>query len=346
MLLRLYFCLHRHIVVVARRVKLLYAVRMTETNLSGIDRIELMQTFIRIVEAGSLSGAAARLGTSQPTISRRLQTLERLLGLKLLQRTTHIMKLTDDGERCYSHAKELVASWNAMEDDLRAATDEPRGLLRVLVPHAFGQDQLIKPLKDYLYRYPKMSVEWTLNDRRPDFIAEGIDCAIQVGAVTDPSVVAILLAEVPRIVVAAPELLNNKPLPTHPEQLLDFHWIALNSFYRNEVVLSHKTNGEIQRFSIEPQLSTDSLYALRNAALAGLGAGIASTWVISDDLAQGRLVHLAPDWHGLPLPIYLVYPHASFYPARLRAFLDIMRQAMPSLAGTQLPSKKSRSTPR
>ncbi len=346
MLLRLYFCLHRHIVVVARRVKLLYAVRMTETNLSGIDRIELMQTFIRIVEAGSLSGAAARLGTSQPTISRRLQTLERLLGLKLLQRTTHIMKLTDDGERCYSHAKELVASWNAMEDDLRGATDEPRGLLRVLVPHAFGQDQLIKPLKDYLYRYPKMSVEWMLNDRRPDFIAEGIDCAIQVGAVTDPSVVAILLAEVPRIVVAAPELLSNKPLPTHPEQLLDFHWIALNSFYRNEVVLSHKTNGEIQRFSIEPQLSTDSLYALRNAALAGLGAGIASTWVISDDLAQGRLVHLAPDWHGLPLPIYLVYPHASFYPARLRAFLDIMRQAMPSLAGTQLPSKKSRSTPR
>lgn len=332
--------------VVARRVKLLYAVRMTETNLSGIDRIELMQTFIRIVEAGSLSGAAARLGTSQPTISRRLQTLERLLGLKLLQRTTHIMKLTDDGERCYSHAKELVASWNTMEDDLRGATDEPRGLLRVLVPHAFGQDQLIKPLKDYLYRYPKMSVEWTLNDRRPDFIAEGIDCAIQVGAVTDPSVVAILLAEVPRIVVAAPELLSNKPLPTHPEQLLDFHWIALNSFYRNEVVLSHKTNGEIQRFSIEPQLSTDSLYALRNAALAGLGAGIASTWVISDDLAQGRLVHLAPDWHGLPLPIYLVYPHASFYPARLRAFLDIMRQAMPSLAGTQLPSKKSRSTPR
>ncbi|WP_145525090.1 LysR family transcriptional regulator [Yersinia rohdei] len=319
---------------------------MKEINLSSIDRIELMQTFIRIVEAGSLSGAATRLGTSQPTVSRRLQTLERLLGLKLLQRTTHIMKLTDDGERCYSHAKALVENWNAMEDDLRGATDQPRGLLRVLVPHAFGQDQLIKPLKDYLYRYPEMSVEWTLNDRRPDFIAEGIDCAIQVGAVTDPSVVAILLAEVPRIVVAAPELLNNKPLPTHPEQLLDFHWIALNSFYRNEVVLSHKTQGEIQRISIKPQLSTDSLYALRNAALAGLGAGIASTWVISDDLAQGRLVHLAPDWHGLPLPIYLVYPHASFYPARLRAFLDIMRQAMPSLAGTQLPSKKSRYTPR
>ncbi|MGT3338997.1 LysR family transcriptional regulator [Yersinia enterocolitica] len=315
---------------------------MTEPNLAGIDRIELMQTFIRIVEAGSLSAAAARLGTSQPTISCRLQTLERLLGLKLLQRTTHIMKLTDDGERCYSHAKQLVESWNTMEDDLRGATDEPRGLLRVLVPHAFGQDQLIKPLKDFLHQYPKISIEWMLNDRRPDFIAEGIDCAIQVGSVTDPSVVAILLAEVPRIVVAAPELLDNKPLPTHPEQLQDFHWLALNTFYRNEVVLSHKTNGEIHRFSIQPQLSTDSLYALRNAALTGLGAGIASTWVVNDDIKQGRLVHLTPDWLGLPLPIYLVYPHASYYPARLRAFLDIMRQAMPHLAGTQIPTKKLR----
>ncbi|HHG9984180.1 TPA: LysR family transcriptional regulator, partial [Yersinia enterocolitica] len=88
---------------------------MIEPSLIGIDRIELMQTFIRIVEAGSLSAAAARLGTSQPTISRRLQTLERLLGLKLLQRTTHVMKLTDDGERCYSHAKALVENWNRME---------------------------------------------------------------------------------------------------------------------------------------------------------------------------------------------------------------------------------------
>ncbi|MCW8113321.1 LysR family transcriptional regulator [Yersinia intermedia] len=317
---------------------------MIEPSLIGIDRIELMQTFIRIVEAGSLSAAAARLGTSQPTISRRLQTLERLLGLKLLQRTTHVMKLTDDGERCYSHAKALVENWNRMEDDLRAATDEPRGILRVLVPHAFGQDQLIKPLKDYLGRYPKMSVEWMLNDRRPDFIVEGIDCAIQVGAVTDPSVVAILLAEVPRIVVAAPELLNDKPLPLHPDQLQDLRWLALSSFYRNEVVLNHQTSGDIHRFSIQPQLSTDSLYALRNAALAGVGVGIASTWVVSEDLAQGRLVHLTPDWHGLPLPIYLVYPHASFYPARLRAFLDIMRHAMPSLAGTQPPAQQRKNT--
>ena len=85
----------------------------------GADRIELMQTFVRIVEAGSLSAAAKQLGTSQPTVSRRLQALERSLGIKLLQRSTHVMKLTEDGERCFAHAKALLDDWRAMEDDLR-----------------------------------------------------------------------------------------------------------------------------------------------------------------------------------------------------------------------------------
>lgn len=132
---------------------------MNKTQLPGIDRIELMQTFVRIVEAGSLSAAALRLATTQPTVSRRLQTLEKLLGLKLLQRTTHVMKLTEDGERCYAHARTLLESWQVIEDDLRGVTEEPQGVLRVLAPHAFGQDQLIAPLQSYLQRYPKMTVE-------------------------------------------------------------------------------------------------------------------------------------------------------------------------------------------
>ena len=101
-------------------------------------RFELMETFVRIVEAGSLSAAAAQLHTTQPTISRRLQALERSLGMRLLQRTTHTMRLTVDGERCFKRAKELLANWAAFEADLRGAQEEPDGLLRVAVPHAFG----------------------------------------------------------------------------------------------------------------------------------------------------------------------------------------------------------------
>lgn len=305
------------------------------------DRLALMQTFVTIVEAGSLSSAAAQLGTTQPTVSRRLQTLERVLGLALLQRSTHSMKLTVDGERCFERAKELLASWQAFESDLRGDGDEPEGTLRVLAPHAFGQQQLVGPLADYLRRYPRVSVEWLLRDGTPNFIAEGIDCAIQVGEVSDPSVVAIRLSEVPRIVVAAPSVLGGAAPPTHASQLAGLPWLALRTFYRNEIALTHAGSGERCRFEIRPRLSTDSLYALRSAALLGLGVCVASSWLLTEDLARQRLVQLTPQWQASPLPIHLVYPHARFYPARLRRFVELIRQAMPAVMGSVEPAAQA-----
>ncbi|MBS6034217.1 MAG: LysR family transcriptional regulator [Pantoea sp.] len=305
------------------------------SNPNTSDRIELMQTFIRIVESGSLSAAAAQLGTTQPTISRRLQTLEQRLGLKLILRTTHALKLTDDGERCYAQARQLLATWHALEDELTGASDDPVGTLRVRAPHAFGQDQLIAPLVDYLRRYPRLNIEWMLNDRTPDFMAENIDCAIQVGAPTDPSVVAILLAEVPGIVVASPGLLARHPPIEQVEQLRDLPWLALTSFYRNEVALQKIDDGQPVNLAITPRLSSDSLYAVRKAALAGMGAAIVSSWVVQQDLAEGRLVQLTPQWQAPPLPIWLTYPWASYYPARLQHFFTMIKAVMPQLAGTR-----------
>lgn len=295
----------------------------------GVDRIELMQTFVRIVETGSLSAAAEQLKTSQPTVSRRLQTLERTLGLRLLQRSTHVMKLTEDGERCFAHAKDLLDNWKAMEADLRGTQDEPEGTLRVLVPHALGQDQLIVPLVDYLNRFPGVSVEWLLHDRRPDFIAEGIDCAIQVGVVDNPSVVAIKLFELPRVVVASPALMQDRTFHFPVEELQTLPWLALRTFYRDEVEITRQADGQSHRFAIQPRMSTDSLYALRNAALSGLGACLASAWLVADDIEQGRLLHLVPEWRASPLPFYLVYPYARYYPARLRLFMETVRAMMP-----------------
>ena len=140
---------------------------MTNPVLPGSDRIDLMLSFLRIVEAGSLSAAAQQLGTSQPTMSRRLQALERLLGVKLLQRSTHGMQLTEEGQCCFEHARALVGHWQAMEADLRGPAVHPRGQLRVVVPHAYGQEQLVRPLAQYLRQFPEVSVEWMLIDRPP-----------------------------------------------------------------------------------------------------------------------------------------------------------------------------------
>ena len=296
-----------------------------------------MRTFIRIVESGSLSAAARQLETTQATISRRLQSLESLLGAKLILRSTHAMKLTDDGERCYQHARQVVDAWLAMEDELQLTDDQPVGTLRVRAPHAFGQEQLLMPLIGFLADHPQLSVEWMLNDKNVDFMSDNIDCAIRVGAEVDPATVSVLLAEVPRCTVASPELLAKYPTITHPQMMSTLPWIAISTFYQHDVTLRRQE--ESATFSLVPRLSTDSLYVAKNAALVGLGIAIVSSWTVEDDLAQGRLVELLPDWQAAALPVHLVYPWARYYPTRLRKFLDLMRDVMPKIAGMQLPGK-------
>jgi DNA-binding transcriptional LysR family regulator len=298
-----------------------------------VDRVLLLQTFVRIVEAGSLSAAAAQLGATQPTVSRRLQALEQWFGVRLLQRSTHSMKLTEDGLRCYEQARELLVGWQAFESDLRGAGDEPEGTLRVVAPHAFGQEQLVGPLARYLQQYPRVSVEWLLQDETRSMVAEGVDCAIQVGELSDPSVVAIRISEVKRIAVCAPSLAEARPLPADPSDLEALPWLALQTYYRNEVTLLHSASGQSRRLAIKPRMSTDSLYALRSAAVLGLGVAVVSAWLVADDLASGRLVQVVPEWTAPSLPVFLAYRHASFYPARLRRFVEAMKNAMPKVVG-------------
>lgn len=302
-----------------------------------IDRVALMRTFVRIVEAGSLSAAAVQMATTQATVSRRLQSLEQLLGAKLILRTTHAMKLTDEGERCYQHARQVIDAWLALEDDLQLAGDEPVGVLRVRAPHAFGQQQLLTPLVDFLAQHPRLNVEWMLNDKTADFLSDNIDCAIRVGTEVDPATVSVLLAEVPRSLVAAPSLVASLPQLDEPEQLSALPWIAISTFYQHQVMLSQRQGPQTATFAISPRLSTDSIYVARNTALAGLGVAIVSSWTVEEDIREGRLVELLPEWQAAPLPVHLVYPWARYYPARLRRFLELMREVMPQVSGMRKP---------
>jgi len=143
--------------------------------------------------------------------------------------------------------------------------------------------------------------------------------------------VAIKLAEVPRIVAASPALLAGAELPTHAGELTNLPWLALQTYYRNDITLTHTKTGENQRIAIQPRMSTDSLYALRSAAVTGLGVCVGSAWLLSEEIARGRLIHLLPEWQAAPLPVYIVYPYARFYPAKLRRFVELMRASMPSI---------------
>lgn len=291
-----------------------------------VDRLQLMQTFIRIVEAGSLSAAARQLGTTQPTVSRRLQALEQQFGQPLIQRSTHALRLTEIGERALQRAKALAAEWEDFEHSLRAEPARPEGLLRMQVPHAFGQEHLIAPLVRALQDAPGLRVDWLLNDAAPNFIEQGLDCAIRVGGQADGAVVAIALARVPRVLVASPELLAGRRCE-EPDDLAALPWIAISTFYRQELQLE-RDDGVRQRLAIRPVLATDSLYATREAARLGLGAALLSGWAARQDIAEGRLVHLLPRWRGPALPVHLLYPNPPAPSARLRYFIEAMRRSM------------------
>ena len=238
---------------------------------------------------------APSCGTTQPTVSRRLQALERLLGVRLLQRSTHAMKLTEDGERCFERARELIASWQAFESDLRGADDEPEGMLRVVAPHAFGQQLLVGPLADYLRRYPRVSVEWLLHDRRAGLHRRG-------RRLRDPG----RRSERPgrgrhqahrgaahrrgRALGAA------RARPARPRARTRARCPGSRCALSIAPKSCSRTwrSGEACRVAMRPRLSTDSLYALRSAAVMGLGVCVGSTWLLAEDLAAGRLVQLVP----------------------------------------------------
>jgi DNA-binding transcriptional LysR family regulator len=148
--------------------------------------------------------------------------------------------------------------------------------------------------------------------------------------VNDLGLVAIKLTEVPRIVVAAPSVLEATPPPTHARELATLPWLALRTYYRTEILLSHVNRGETCRVSLRPRLSTDSLYALRAAAVMGLGVCVGSTWLLAEDLAQGRLIQLVPEWQAAALPVYLVYPQARLQPPKLKRFIESMRFQWPT----------------
>jgi DNA-binding transcriptional LysR family regulator len=234
------------------------------------DRIALLETFVRIVEAGSLSAAAPLLRTTQPTISRRLRTLEGIAGRAPAAALHARHALTLDGERCYERARICWPTGPPSRPMWAATGAEPEGLLRVAVPHAFGQDKFVAPLADFLRAYPRVSVEWLLVDDVPTSLAARHRLRDPGRPADRPIAGGDPLAAVPRIVVGAPSLLAGAPCRSDPGALAALPWLALQTFYRDELCSRMRSRTRAAG-ALRPRVSTDSLYALRSAALHGAG---------------------------------------------------------------------------
>mgnify|MGYP001791775218 FL=1 len=302
----------------------------------SLDRLTLLQTFVRIADAGSISAAARDLNLSQPSVSRQLAELESRFQSQLMRRTTHDLSLTAAGAELLADARQLLDEWEALEEKHLETAEALRGTLKIVAPVALGQLHLLDTLLQFQQQHPLLSLSWQLEDRRIRFAEVGCDCWIKIGSVGDESLIVEPLGQVERIVVATPALLATGNVPNKPADLAQFPWVALEPFEGQQIPLTNP-KGKTVVISPPVRMTTNNIFALHKATLAGLGMAILPRWFIEDDLNHQTLVDVLPPWRAPRLTIHAALLPGRRRPRRLQHFLDVIRVAVPQIPGVEQP---------
>ena len=284
-----------------------------------MDRLRAMQIFVRIVEAGSLTRAAAALGMSGPAVVRSLAALERAIGVRLLQRTTRRSSLTDEGREYYERCKRVLAAVDEADTSMSARRSEPRGRLRITAPATYGRMHVAPIVNAFIAKYPQVEVELLLLDRVVDLIEEGLDAAVRIGELPDSTLVARALGETRRLVCAAPAYLRRAGIPKRPADLQAHRCIVFSGLAAaNEWSFGAKR----QRMAVRPVLRTNQVDAALDACMRGFGCGQFLSYQVDAALREGKLKRLLKEYEPPPLPIHIVYPHAR-PSSNVRVFVEL-----------------------
>jgi DNA-binding transcriptional LysR family regulator len=290
------------------------------------DDILSMVFFARVVEAGSFTGAAAKLGVSKSSVSERISHLEERLRVRLLHRTTRKLALTQEGLVLFERCARVVAAADEAAVAAEGAGDTPRGLLRVNAPVVFAQEYLAAPMAAYLERYPHVRIELGMNDRLIDLVDEGVDVAVRITArLRGAGLIARKLASDRTVLCAAPAYLVRKGTPLSPQDLVH-HDCLLYSLLKVTEEWRFRARGSKETFTvpIEGRFSAASGAMVRQAALTGMGLAVLPTFMVAADIAAGRLRPVVDTFQGVELGIFAVYPQARRPPGKVRAFVDTL----------------------
>ncbi|MDB5989462.1 MAG: LysR family transcriptional regulator [Herbaspirillum sp.] len=294
-----------------------------------MDRLDALKVFCTVVETGSFRSGADRLGVSTSSVTNQIAALEARFGVRLLNRTTRRMSLTDEGRHCYQMAQRILGDVGTLEDDLSGAHLEPRGLLRVDMPGLVSRLFVAPVLPSFLDRYPDITIRATVSDRLVDMVEEGIDVMVRIGSLPDSGLVARHLMPTKYICCASPAYLQRFGVPTRPEDLVDHRclnfvlpktrqirsWQFIRPDQPDEAALQHSPAGRIAMDHV------DSLIAMCEA-----GAGIAQfmSLSVSEQLRDGRLIAILTDWQAPGPSVSALYQHRHHRVARVQVFLDFL----------------------
>jgi DNA-binding transcriptional LysR family regulator len=276
---------------------------------------------VAVAEASSFTAAARRLGVSVPHVTRAVMSLELRLGVKLLHRTTRVVRLSESGVRYLSDCKRLLGELEDAEASLTGAQQEPRGQLGVTASVMFGRMYVAPVLLGFLAGHPKLTARALLVDRIVDLFEEGLDVAVRIARLPDSPLTAIRVGSVRRVACASPAFLARHGVPKTPTDLSQLPAIA---FGPDRATPSWAFEGSKRRFALRPrsQLVVNSSEVAIEAALSGHGVTRVLSYMIGRELADGRLQIVLSDFEPAPLPIHVLYSEGRRAAARVRAFVD------------------------
>ena len=285
-----------------------------------------MKLFVQAVLSGSLSAAGRELGFSPAVGSKRMSRLEAELGIRLLQRSSRRLKLTEEGALYYERCQAILTDVANAEAELGQGLSEPRGLLRVASPVALGRHYIGPALAKLASQYTGLQVQLSLSDQVIDLLASGYDCAIRIGANSDSRLVARTLAENRRIVCAAPAYLAKHGMPRTPAELLQHSCILLqaSSAMHADWHFHAANTREEQSIRVHGNWLTDNGEQAHDWALAGLGLVRRSIWDVAVALESGHLIEVLPEWSSSSAPIQVIYPTRRYLPLRTRKLIDLL----------------------
>jgi len=288
------------------------------------DRLNGMRVFAQVVEAKSFSAAADKLGMSKSLASRHVSALERSLAVKLLNRSTRKLSLTDAGALFYEHCARIVQEAELAAERLSRTQSEPAGIVRVTAAQAFAVRHVLPALPEFTRRYPKIRVRLSCGNRALDLGDEGFDVGIRVSFDPAPDLVARKLAANRSVVCASPDYLKRRGTPRRIEDLARHDCVLFPPLAPNGR-WTVRRDGRKQVVQVAGVLETDEMEAVRAAVGAGLGIGILPLYMIGDALREGRLVPLLRPYRVVPeSAIYLVYLPNATLPSRVRALIDFL----------------------
>ncbi|WP_034380879.1 LysR family transcriptional regulator [Herbaspirillum sp. CF444] len=292
-----------------------------------MDRLQAMEVFVRVAELGSFSKTAEQMGLPAATVTNAIQAVEKRVGVRLLQRTTRKVALTDDGAAYLERCQRLLAEFQDVENLFDR--EQPQGVVRVDLPERLAHKVVIPQLPAFFARYPDIRVKLNASDRFVDLVGEGVDCVVRVGILSDSTLIARSIGAMEQITYASKEYLDRHGRPRTLAEL-EKH-VMINYFSSRtgrDLPWEYMQNGELKTLKLPGQVSVASSEAYMACCLAGLGIVQAPRFGVEDLLEQGVLEEVLPAFKPPPLPVSIVYSHNRHLSPRVRAFVDWLAEIL------------------